>query len=218
MYNNIMYLSLLKNIRGRYMARRIYTVQQKERLLQRSQEEFKAHARVVQLYNYTYRRSTFFRFSVVLRALTFILSFYILNFNSSITSTRYEVLHDKKVEQFVIGKTEENSQHKDIILHTAEDHTYLIGFMASKPDVFLKGDTLRVISNIFGKKTFIAKTNSDHLVLISKYRRLNNYLIFVCFISFGSLLVFDGYDYLFRLTVKLVLLIDISAILLYLFI
>lgn len=200
------------------MARRVYTLQQKERLLLRSQEEFKSKARVIQLYNYIYRHSTFFRISVATRALTFILSFYILNFNSSITSTAYEVLHAKKVEQFIIGKTEENSQHKDIILHTEEGNTYLIGFMASKPDVFLKGDTLRIISNIFGKKTFIAKPKSDHLVLISKYRRLNNYLIFVCFISFGSLLVFDGYDYLFRITVWMVLIIDISAILIYLFI
>lgn len=200
------------------MARKVYTLQQRERLQLRSHQEQRSKTRVRELFNYRYRRSLFFRCSVAIRVVVVAISFYILNFNTHFTNEHAEILESKKVEQFYVGKMQETSEHKDIFLSTRQGNTYMIGFLDAKPDFFIKGDTLNIIRNIFNKISYVQKKGSDHKILISKYRRLNNYLIFVCFISFLTLLVADGYDFLFRVTIWIVLVIDFSAALLYLLI
>jgi hypothetical protein len=200
------------------MARRIFSIGRRERLIERSKTEFKINTRKRQLYNFFYRKSTFFKTTVILRVIAFLAAFYILNFNELIIHATQEILEDKKVEEFYIWRKTEKSEDKEIYLSTLAGNTYAIGFLESKPDVFLKNDTIDVISNIFGKATFIAKAGSERRILVSKYRRLNNFLVFIAFINLLTLLSADGFDRLYRITIFIVLLLDISAIGFYLFI
>ncbi len=200
------------------MARRIFSSGKRERLIERSQLEFKEKERKRQLYNFFYRRSAFFRVTVVLRALIFLIAFYLLNFNELVISATREILKEKKIEEFYIWRKTESNDNKDMILTTLAGNIYWIGFLHSKPDVFAPGDTLNVIRNIFGKTSYITKPGSEHLVQISKYRRLDNFLIFLVFINFLSLLSADGFDRLYRITIAIVLTLDAAAVALYLLI
>ncbi|HWY38788.1 MAG TPA: hypothetical protein VNY73_09535 [Bacteroidia bacterium] len=199
------------------MSRKIYSIQQREKLIQRAQIEFKYRSRVRQLYNYIYKHSAYYRVSFALRIMALVLSIYILYLNKLIIFSSKEIVADARVEEFHIGKKNNNMENRDLILYTRTGNEYAVGFSLLKDDIFLKNDTIEIVKNIAGKKTYIVNVKTKHFNQVSKYRRFDNFLIFIAVSNFLSLLVFDAYDFLYRVYIRIIFILNIITIAIYLF-
>lgn len=197
------------------MARKVYTIAKREWLAKKAQDEFKNKSRAKQLYNYIYKHSTYYRVSFVLRALTLILSLYVLNFNTLFTTTSSEIITDTRIEEFQIGKKTNNPENRDIIISTKPNNEYAIGYVLSETDMYFRSDTIDVVKNIFGKKSYIVNTKTKHRNQLSKLRRFDNFLMFIALSTFLSLCVFDAFEFLYRVYIRVIFILDILTILFY---
>jgi len=197
------------------MARKARSEFVKQRLIENAESELKHKERARQLYNYFYRKSKFFKFSIYLRLITIIFSLYIIYFNSFIISVQREIVSLYDVEETHFAERTDSRDHKSIYLTTTGKNKYTIDLLKSKPDKFAVNDTILVSKTVFGKKTYVSKPGSEQLNILVELARCNNYLIFVVGFTLISFLLKDGYDFFSRLIMRSVLVFDIIGIVAY---
>ncbi|MDP1800108.1 MAG: hypothetical protein Q8L81_02060 [Bacteroidota bacterium] len=200
------------------MARKERSVQLQQKLIENAGIELKDKERRRQLYNYFYKRSRFFKFSVYLRITTVVFSLYIVYFNKLvITSVTQEVVSVYDVEETHFTKRTDSRDHKSIYLTTTQNNKYTIDLLKSKPDEFSVGDHIFISKNIFGKKTYVQKVGGETLNILVELARCNNYLIFVIGFTLLSFMLKDGFDFFSKVIIYSVLFFDIVGIVFYFF-
>ncbi len=197
------------------MARKVISPELKLLRIKRASVEVNGKKRARHLYNLFYRKSKFFKISLVIRLVTIVFSVYIVYFNSSNISFETEILDNAKVEDIHFIYETGTADHKSILLTTDSKNQYRIDLLGSKPETFHIKDTINVARNLFGKKTFVSKFRSQKLNILIKFSRCNNYLIFIIGLSLFSFLLYDGYDRLSRVILVSVLVFDIIGLMVY---
>ncbi len=200
------------------MARKERSVQLQQKLIESASVELKDKERRRQLYNYFYKRSRFFKFSIYLRIITIVFSLYIVYFNKLvITSVSQEVISVYDVEETHFTKRTDSRDHKSIYLTTTENNKYTIDLLKSKPDEFAVGDNIFISKNIFRKKTYVQKAGGETINILVELARCNNYLIFVVGFTLFSFMLKDGFDFFSKVIMYSVLFFDLVGVVLYFF-
>ncbi|MBA2613781.1 MAG: hypothetical protein H0U95_17600 [Bacteroidetes bacterium] len=198
------------------MARKERSTFVQQRLIENASVELKDKERRRELYNYFYRKSSFFKFSMYLRLLTIVFSVYIIYFNKLvITSISPEIVSIYDVEETHFTKRTDSRDHKSIYMTTTLGNKYIIDLLKSKPDRFAIGDTLLIARNIFGKKTYVEKLGGETSNILVGLARCNNYLIFVAGFTILSFMLKDGFDFFSKVIMYSVLFFDLVGILVY---
>ncbi len=198
------------------MARKARSAFAQKRLIEKATAEIKYKERARQYYNYLYRKSRFYKFSVYFRLITLLFSFYIVYFNKLvITSVNPEIVSIYDVEETHFGNRTDSKDHKSIYLTTSSKNKYTIDLLSAKADKFKVNDTILVSKNIFFKNTYVTKPGSDSQHILVELARCNNYLMFIIGFILFSFLLKDGYDKFSRVFMWSVLLFNIIGITLY---
>ncbi len=198
------------------MARKQRSPELQKRLIENAGAELKYKERSRQLYNYIYRRSRFFKFTLYFRLAIILFNIFIMHFNHFIiTSVDTEYVSDYDVDETHFGNRTDSKDHKSIYLTTTATNTYVIDLLKSEPDKFREEDTIQISKNIFGKKTYVNKLGSSQLNILVELARCNNYLIFVTGFTLFSFMLKDGYDFFSKIFMRAVLAFDLIGIVIY---
>jgi len=198
------------------LGRKVISEARKQKQIENAKIKFAKKSRTRQLYNYLYRRSKFFKASIYIRSITLAFSIFILYFNTLIrSSTTQEILSDCKLDETNFFYKTNARDHKVWNLSTYSNNKYCVSMMNPKREVFFKDDTINVIKNVFGKKTYLVKQREEKLHILIKFSRYNNYLIFVAGMTLFSFMLMDGFDFLSKFVLRFTLFLDITGIILY---
>ncbi len=173
------------------MSRRRLSFKERKRQLKQIDLYHILELRKEKLYNRIYRKSNFFICTWVIRLVFFSSFFVVLYFDDKTTSTHKEVVQTINTESYT-SYSRKRQLYEQITVFYIETNVgkYESSIRQGKRLSVIKGDTLTISTNIFGKAVYFTKDNWQFIYGIDGFM-LIYYLVFLlptfisCFMNNG---------------------------------
>ncbi|MGZ3884339.1 MAG: hypothetical protein ACXVP0_02080 [Bacteroidia bacterium] len=197
------------------MSRKPRTDSQKKELLRKAQAELSAKYRMRQMFNYDYLQSNFFKTSLLIRIVSLLFISYLLFFNTLFTRASKEVIAKVEIAELNINGYTGSKANKNLVITTHNRTTYSVDFLKSKAGLFSAGDTIYILKNVLGKKSYLAASPTGKLFQLVEFTRFDNFSMFTITLTIFSFFMRDGYDLLSRVFMYITLCVDVGSVMLY---